>query len=466
MLPKISLSKPHFRRRRSSAGSSKAEEDEPEIKHVDWVLDDHLPEEYFKQDIIQYAHELQIPGWSSVTQDMAEDLSVYRITGALTNAVYSVQAPTYVKDSIMREHEGRAYQHRLPQRLLLRVYGPQVDLLIDREKELETVALLTRNKIGPRLLGTFANGRFEQFLNAKSLLKEELMDPEVSRQIAKRMAELHTNIALTAEQRAAGPVVWSILDKWMVSAKERLGQLAARDPGCVEKLLQTTPDKFFDALKTYRSYIESIYPPSDISKMLVFCHNDTQYGNILRAIPPKGSPLLEPQNEHRKLVVIDFEYSGPNVPAYDIANHFCEWMGDYHHPTLPHKIWTERYPSKEQQMNFINAYVEHKAAVLDEAKLETEANDLYEQVKLWKPAVSFFWAIWGLVQTPIPSDNPIFSAREPLLCANAYEVISTSPPKASEVVEEVGDDFDTLGYTAEKINLFWTDFKGLGLQVD
>jgi choline kinase len=29
-----------------------------------------------------------------------------------------------------------------------------------------------------------------------------------------------------------------------------------------------------------------------------------------------------PQNEHRQLIVIDFEYSSPNLRGFDIANHF------------------------------------------------------------------------------------------------------------------------------------------------
>lgn len=47
-----------------------------------------------------------------------------------------------------------------------------------------------------------------------------------------------------------------------------------------------------------------------------------QYGNLLRVEPAMGSPLLQPSNEHRTLVVIDFEYASPNARGYDIANHF------------------------------------------------------------------------------------------------------------------------------------------------
>lgn len=38
--------------------------------------------------------------------------------------------------------------------------------------------------------------------------------------------------------------------------------------------------------------------------------------------PATQSPLLLPANEHKQLVVIDFEYSSANTPGLEFANHF------------------------------------------------------------------------------------------------------------------------------------------------
>lgn len=51
----------------------------------------------------------------------------------------------------------------------------------------------------------------------------------------------------------------------------------------------------------------------------------TQYGNLLRIQPSGESPLLIPANEHKQLVVIDFEYASANVPGLEFANHFVWW---------------------------------------------------------------------------------------------------------------------------------------------
>ena len=42
----------------------------------------------------------------------------------------------------------------------------------------------------------------------------------------------------------------------------------------------------------------------------------------MRLEPSGESPLLLPANEHKRLVVIDFEYAAANLPALEFANHF------------------------------------------------------------------------------------------------------------------------------------------------
>jgi choline kinase len=38
--------------------------------------------------------------------------------------------------------------------------------------------------------------------------------------------------------------------------------------------------------------------------------------------PSSESPLLLPENKHKQLVVIDFEYASANTPGFEFANHF------------------------------------------------------------------------------------------------------------------------------------------------
>lgn len=103
----------------------------------------------FKNEIIRLAHTLRLKGWRRVPLESGDMISVERLSGALTNAVYVVSPPA---ESALQPAEGK----KTPSKVLLRIYGPQVEHLIDREIELGVLRRLARKKIGPRLLGTFS----------------------------------------------------------------------------------------------------------------------------------------------------------------------------------------------------------------------------------------------------------------------------------------------------------------------
>lgn len=177
-------------------------------------------------------------------------------------------------------------------KLLLRIYGPQVDHLIDRDNELQILRRLARKRIGPRLLGTFINGRFEEFFEARTLTAKDLRIPETSKHIAKRMRELHDGIELLEEERSAGPFLWQNWDKWverceevilwvdekMISGKKGTagtGADAMKKYGLVCGVEWST---FRKAVERYRKWLEAQYGGSEgIKNKLVFAHNDVSW---------------------------------------------------------------------------------------------------------------------------------------------------------------------------------------------
>ncbi|KAM0253277.1 hypothetical protein ACHAQJ_007373 [Trichoderma viride] len=455
----------------------------------------------FKNEILRIAHTLRLKGWRRIPLGSGEAMSVERLSGALTNAVYVVTPP-----ADMAQLEGK----KPPTKVLLRVYGPQVEHLIDRENELQVLQRLARKKIGPRLLGTFKNGRFEQFFNAITLTPLNLREPETSRQIAKRMRELHEGIEVLLHERENGPGVWKNWDQWL----DNVGRITS----FLDKELDKTPEaerrnsvahawkangyvcgvpweQFKDVVYKYRTHLNSCYKDQRALKdRLVFAHNDTQYGNILRIRPDdEKSPLLVPANKHKQLVVIDFEYAGPNTAGHEFANHFTEWMYNYHDPLTPFACNADRYPSLEEQKRFIRAYVDHRpkfplagstprltpidsgvpsatatpsllpttssSSIVDfmldarypggdwgavekarEEQIDQQVRELIEEARLWQPANSAQWIAWGIVQAKVPG-----------LDGNPAE-------------EEPGaDEFDYLSYAQERAMFFWGDCVQLGL---
>jgi choline kinase len=317
------------------------------------------------------------------------------------------------------------------------------------------------------------------------LTPEELRNPDTSRQIAKRMRELHEGIELTDKERNDGPFVWLNWDKWE-SRVEQVVSWLDREIKSVPPGTKPTGEEawkrrgficgvewshFQNAVNKYRKWLEEQYGGAQhVKEQLVFAHNDTQYGNILRMVPTGESPLLLPANSHKQLVVIDFEYSNANLPGLEFANHFTEWCYNYHDEKKPYAINIKYYPTPEEQDRFVRAYIRHRpqfnvstpkmrpqspptneeaaagprrttssisSFMLDarqpgtstptatdesaeKASEDAEVARLLHETRLWRLANTAQWVAWGIVQAKVPG-MPEFSgsdgepAGEPLL---------------------------------------------------
>jgi choline kinase len=242
----------------------------------------------FKNEIIRLAHTLKLKGWRSVPLEAGDTISVERLSGALTNAVYVAtppEGPPVAADSSTAEGGGGA--RKAPGKILLRIYGPNVEHLINRDEELAVLKRLARKKIGPRLLGTFSNGRFEEYFNASALKPHDLREPETSKQIAKRMRELHDGVELLREEREAGPAVFKNWDRWLdnvervvtkLDERVRAGEEAkgSRDAWLERGYVCGVEWSVFKAMvQRHRDFIVSYYGGMEaIKEALVFGHND------------------------------------------------------------------------------------------------------------------------------------------------------------------------------------------------
>lgn len=443
------------------------------VPYVKKSLDITLPYEFLQEDFKNMIVSLRIKNWykQNLTSKL---LTLNRITGAMTNAVYKV------------EYEG------LPS-LLVRVYGPNVDSVIDREYELQILARLSIQNIGPSLYGCFENGRIEQFLeNSQTLTKNDIRDWKTSQRIARRMKELHSGVPLLSKELKQDPISWRRIDKWVNNLAESTW---INDSNNIKKYLMVADwDKFLIIINKYRTWLKG----KKSYKKLVFCHNDAQYGNLLFTSPvipvtsdseitaslsslsvvdssaslfPSSShvslediinPSIQEQSQDSKLVVIDFEYGGPNPPAYDLANHFSEWMNDYH-CSMPHITFYERFPTHEEMLNFIYSYLSHLNP--SRKNMEEEVCQLYNSIMDWRACVSLHWALWGIVQS-----SELTSDTEPKIeegpGGEKYIITvdqSNSPLVESEDLkndEEKGvdiDSFEYLLYAKEKLQICYSD---------
>ncbi|KAJ6627276.1 choline kinase, cytoplasm [Mycena sp. CBHHK59/15] len=391
------------------------------LRHAELKLDArHYKHASFADQLLQCLRSLKVPTWlgADITR---QDIRISKVSGSLTNAVFFVS-------SSLKE----------PRTVLLRVYGPSSGSLISRPQELHTLHVLSSQyHIGPRVYGTFENGRVEEYFDSTTLTAADLRDPKISRWIGARMAELHSvdieAVEGTSLDNRGEGKGWEIgakknVKSWIHPAREVLALPAVSDA------LRTEID--LDGFKAeWDNYMRWLASVDDVKRgsRRVYAHNDAQYGNLLLLTTrDKNLP------EHRQLIVVDFEYASPNPASFDIANHFHEWTANYHSDT-PHILDHTRYPTKEERHNFYLAYLEHStltpdALPLTKFELIGLMPDLDKQVKAWSPASHSMWAVWGLVQ-----------AREDV---------------EGEVEEP---EFDYIGYAKCRMAAFRRELKGLGL---
>ncbi|CAK9171555.1 unnamed protein product [Ilex paraguariensis] len=283
--------------------------------------------------------------WGDVI-DM-DKLKVIHLSGAMTNEVYQISWPTKREDDIRT--------------VLVRIYGEGVDLFFNRDDEIQTFECISKHGHGPRLLGQFPEGRVEEFIHARTLSAGDLRDPVISALIAAKMKEFH-NLEMPGSKNV---VLWYRMRKWLNEAKCLSSPEHAKEFG-----LDTMAEEI-DTLEEELSHD---------NQEIVFGHNDLQYGNIM--IDEKTSSIT----------LIDYEYASYNPIAYDLANHFCEMVANYHTDT-PHILDYGIYPGAEERHRFVRRYLSSSGNEPSETEVEQLAND----AEKYTLANHLFWGLWGII---------------------------------------------------------------------
>ncbi|XP_015987364.2 choline kinase alpha isoform X1 [Rousettus aegyptiacus] len=353
---------------------------------------DEQPESRTRRRAYLWCKEFLPGAWRGLREDQFH-ISVIR--GGLSNMLFQCSLP----DTLATVGDE-------PRKVLLRLYGAILKMRscnkegseqAQKENEfqgaeamvLESVmfAILAERSLGPKLYGIFPQGRLEEFIPSRRLDTEELSLPDISAEIAEKMATFH-----------GMKMPFNKEPKWLFGTMEKYLNQVLRIKFTGETRAKQL-HRFLGynlplELESLRSLLESTPSP------VVFCHNDCQEGNVL---------LLEGRenNEKQKLMLIDFEYSSYNYRGFDIGNHFCEWMYDYNYEKYPFfRANILKYPTKKQQLHFISNYL---AAFPNEYEnLSNEEKSVIEEEMLveinrFALASHFFWGLWSIIQAKISS---------------------------------------------------------------
>ncbi|CAG8620725.1 9278_t:CDS:10 [Ambispora gerdemannii] len=93
--------------------------------------------------------------------------------------------------------------------IIIRVYGKNSQIFVDRKQEIRNMLELSKLGLSAPLYAKFKNGLIYGFVSGESLTLENLKDPFISSQIAKKLATLHRAVYLEREiAKLNSPIVF------------------------------------------------------------------------------------------------------------------------------------------------------------------------------------------------------------------------------------------------------------------
>jgi ethanolamine kinase len=258
-----------------------------------------------------------------------------------------------------------------------------------------------------------------RFIEGKVSSPEDLRRPEIYRGVARRLAEWHASLPVSAVTRGIGtnghangnvtmerrlsieqsegstpikptPNIWTVMQKWILALPSSSDKEVKRN-----EQLQRELKWLYQELSDTKGIADN---------PLVFGHCDLLSGNVIiqqsscSSSPSSSASSPAPSSassEHAIATVnfIDYEYSTPAPAAFDIANHFAEWGGfDCDFSVLP---------TRAQRRDFLTYYLASYNSLLDRTFNESEVEQLFEEVDLFRGTPGFYWGIWALIQTTI-----------------------------------------------------------------
>ena len=271
-----------------------------------------------------------------------ESLKIDKLTGGTSNDIFLVK--TNLKDKI-----------------LFRIYGAGSEQFIDRRQELENMKLLSEHGLGAIVVAEFGNGLAYHYINGRSINNTDVISEHIYQLIARKLAKIH-QIPVENKQN----ILWSRMENFIDLVPDFHEDIIGNG-------MFTCKQALTEEFKFLKNMLEKCDSP------LAFCHLDLNLPNI----------LFDGTDVH----FIDVEYSGCSHPAFDIANHFVEFVG-FEDKKLDYIKW---FPSKEFQLAWIRTYYAAMTTIYTEAEVEA----LFELVQRFVLCSHLMWGAWALVQASV-----------------------------------------------------------------
>lgn len=135
---------------------------------------------------------------------------------------------------LARHAPGRTQEEIDNDSVLMRAYGNNTDILIDRDREATSHLACAKNGLAPPLLARFKNGLLYRFIPGDVCTPQDLVNEKVWRPVARRLGQWHATLPIDVVSTANGvdggqtngdlkgiasrkpvPNIWAVMRKWI-----------------------------------------------------------------------------------------------------------------------------------------------------------------------------------------------------------------------------------------------------------
>ncbi|KAL4894063.1 kinase-like domain-containing protein [Aspergillus ambiguus] len=297
--------------------------------------------------------------------------------------------------------------------VLMRAYGNHTEILIDREREMSSHALLASHGLAPPLLARFQNGLLYRFIRGRPATNQDLVKAPTWRGVARRLGQWHAVLPISAakapvsasnpvtqhvdrsppqqptceaglvpiQPRQPGPNMWTVLQKWVLALPTATEEQRSRRVRLQEELQRVVRE-----LDDGKGLGEN---------GLVFAHCDLLCANVITLPSPENSAASSEEDATATVQFIDYEYATPSPAAFDIANHFAEWAGyDCDFNMMPTRSVRRQFLTE-----YIHSYTHFKG--IPESSQKELVDQLFHDVDRFRGIPGLYWGVWALIQAQI-----------------------------------------------------------------
>lgn len=284
------------------------------------------------------------------------------------------------------------------ERAILRINGRGSEKLVNREREVEVMVALGQAGLCSPIYCQLENGLLYGYAPGRPLTLEDMRDEGLMRKVAASLARLHM-VKLPPSLGHTEILLWDKYNCWLEGLPRELDS----NPDFSSRIGS------LQSLKTESQWLRK--QMAEVTSPIVFCHSDLNKPNVIY------------DEATGTLMLVDFEYAGPNYLAFDLANWLCET-----------EIELEHYPSDSYCRQWLRMYLEEaaklrrasnmmgtsktteKQARMEEKPTEDlkesvsqeevaqfevdsrELDSLQHEVSLFSLASHLLWCVWALHQ--------------------------------------------------------------------